>query len=67
MFQLTLLRDIFAGFNAIVGTTGSGKSTIVQLLLKNYDIQEGSITVDGVNLSDIEAGRLREMIGYVSQ
>lgn len=54
-------------FNAIVGSTGSGKSTLVQLLLKNYDVQGGSITVDGVNLSEIEADWFRERIGYVGQ
>ena len=54
-------------FNAIVGSTGSGKSTIVQLLLKNYDVQAGSIAIDGVNLAEIDAGWFREKIGYVDQ
>lgn len=54
-------------FNAIVGSTGSGKSTIVQLLLKNYDLQEGSITIDGVNLREIDPCWFREKIGYVGQ
>ena len=54
-------------FNAIVGSTGSGKSTIVQLLLKNYDVQAGSIAIDGVNLAEIDAGWFREKIGYVGQ
>lgn len=54
-------------FNAIVGSTGSGKSTIVQLLLKNYEVQSGSITVDGVDMTEIDAGWFRERIGYVGQ
>ena len=54
-------------FNAIVGAKGSGKSTIVQLLLKNYEQQKGTITVGGANLSFIPADWLRDRIGYVEQ
>ena len=54
-------------FNAIVGATGVGKSTVLQLILKNYEVNKGSITIDGVNLKDIDAGWLRERVGYVNQ
>lgn len=62
--SIKLLRN---KFNAIVGTTGSGKSTIVQLLLKNYELQKGMIAIDGVNLAEIPADWIRENIGYVGQ
>lgn len=54
-------------FNAIVGATGSGKSTIVQLLLKNYEIQKGTITIGRNNLAFIPAHWVRDKIGYVEQ
>ena len=52
---------------AIIGSTGSGKSTIVNLLLRFYDVTDGVITVDGVNIKDISLTELRNKIGYVSQ
>ncbi|WP_017294648.1 ABC transporter ATP-binding protein [Geminocystis herdmanii] len=52
---------------AIVGSTGSGKSTIVKLLLRFYEIQSGNITLDGINLKDIVLYDLRRAIGLVSQ
>lgn len=52
---------------AIVGSTGSGKSTLVKLLLRLYDIQAGSITLDGIELRELELGDLRRAIGWVSQ
>ena len=52
---------------AVVGATGVGKSTVLQLILKNYEVNKGSITIDGVNLKDIDAGWLRERVGYVNQ
>ncbi len=52
---------------AIVGSTGSGKSTLVKLLLRLYEIQDGTITIDGVNLRDIQLRDLRRAIGLVSQ
>jgi ATP-binding cassette, subfamily B, bacterial len=52
---------------AIVGSTGSGKSTLVKLLLRFYEIQAGSITVDGIELRDLELHNLRGAIGLVSQ
>ncbi|NLY67554.1 MAG: ABC transporter ATP-binding protein [Tissierellia bacterium] len=52
---------------AIVGRTGSGKTTIVNLLLRLYDIQEGEIKIDGVNIKNIKLKNLRENISYVPQ
>ncbi|MGF1489606.1 MAG: ABC transporter ATP-binding protein [Prochloraceae cyanobacterium] len=52
---------------AIVGSTGSGKSTIVKLLLRLYELQSGSITLDGKDIKDIFLSDLRRAIGWVSQ
>lgn len=52
---------------AIVGQSGSGKSTIANLLPRFYDIQEGSISIDGVNIKDISVSHLRGLIGVVTQ
>jgi ATP-binding cassette subfamily B protein len=51
----------------IVGTTGSGKSTLINLLLRYYDHHEGTITVDGVDIRDIDMEYYRSNIGYVQQ
>ena len=51
----------------IVGTTGSGKSTIINLLMRFYDDYEGEILVDGVNIKDIDMDFYRSRIGYVQQ
>lgn len=51
----------------IVGTTGSGKSTLVNLLMRFYDNYEGEILVDGVNIKDIDLASYRSNIGYVQQ
>jgi ATP-binding cassette, subfamily B, multidrug efflux pump len=51
----------------IVGATGSGKTTIVSLLLRFYDVQEGRITVDGVNIREIDLTDLRSLFGLVLQ
>jgi ATP-binding cassette, subfamily B, bacterial len=64
--QLSL--DIPAGETiAIVGATGSGKSTLVKLLLRLYEIQSGTITLDGINIKDLHLADLRKSIGLVSQ
>jgi len=52
---------------AFVGTTGSGKSTIVNLLLRFYDPSSGTITIDGRNLKLYNLSNLRQLIGLVSQ
>ena len=52
---------------AIIGSTGCGKSSLVQLLPRLYDVTDGSITLDGVDIRDIELEELRRQIGYVPQ
>ena len=52
---------------AIVGRTGSGKSTIVNLLLRLYDIENGEILIDDINIKNIKIANLRENISYVPQ
>lgn len=52
---------------AIVGATGAGKSTIVKLLLRLYDVSDGRILVDGHDLRDLHMTDLRKAIGFVSQ
>lgn len=52
---------------AFIGSTGSGKSTLVNLIPRFFDVTEGRITVDGVDIRDMELHDLRERIGYVPQ
>ena len=52
---------------AIIGRTGSGKTTIADLLVRMYDVSEGRILVDGVDLREHNLSHLRERIGYVPQ
>lgn len=52
---------------AIIGSTGSGKSTIVNLIPRFYDTTEGEILVDGVNIKDVSQKQLRDIIGLVPQ
>ena len=52
---------------AIIGSTGSGKSTVVNLLPRFYDVTEGEILVDGVNIKDVSQKDLRDVIGFVPQ
>jgi ATP-binding cassette, subfamily B, multidrug efflux pump len=52
---------------AIVGATGSGKTTIIKLLNRSYDVTGGRILVDGVDVREWELGALRREIGYVQQ
>ena len=52
---------------AFIGSTGSGKSTLVNLIPRFYDVTGGSITIDGVDVRRLSQHQLREMIGYVPQ
>lgn len=52
---------------AFIGSTGSGKSTLVNLIPRFYDVTEGSITIDGIDLRRLSQHQLRENIGYVPQ
>jgi ABC-type multidrug transport system fused ATPase/permease subunit len=51
----------------IVGKTGSGKTTIIRLLLKQYCLRKGEVAINGVNIKDIAAGEVRGFFGYVPQ
>ncbi|KPI52173.1 ABC transporter [Clostridioides difficile] len=67
-----LMKDINIKLNAgdkiaIVGPTGAGKTTLVNLLMRFYEIQGGRITIDGVNIKDLKRGELRTMFGMVLQ
>jgi ATP-binding cassette, subfamily B, multidrug efflux pump len=52
---------------AFIGSTGSGKSTLINLLPRFFDVTEGEITYDGINIKDFKQHDLRERIGYVPQ
>lgn len=52
---------------AIVGATGAGKSTVIKLLLRFYDVQSGTVRLDGHDLRDLKTADLRSAIGLVSQ
>lgn len=52
---------------AFIGSTGSGKSTLINLVPRFYDVTSGSICVDGVDIRDVKQADLRSRIGYVSQ
>jgi ATP-binding cassette subfamily B multidrug efflux pump len=52
---------------AIIGSTGSGKSTLINLIPRFYDVKEGQITIDGVDIRDMSLKDLREQLGYVPQ
>ena len=52
---------------AIIGSTGSGKSTIVNLLPRFYDVTGGELLIDGVNIKDVSQKELRDIIGFVPQ
>jgi ATP-binding cassette subfamily B multidrug efflux pump len=70
--ELILMKDlniqVYPGqMIAIVGPTGAGKTTLVNLLMRFYEIGGGKITVDGTDIRDLERGRLRTMFGMVLQ
>lgn len=52
---------------AIVGPTGSGKTTLVKLLMRFYDVNSGSILIDNINIQDVDRNELRKNIGMVLQ
>ncbi|MGX9755243.1 ABC transporter ATP-binding protein [Clostridioides difficile] len=67
-----LMKDINIKLNAgdkiaIVGPTGAGKTTLVNLLMRFYEIQDGRITIDGIDIKDLKRGELRTMFGMVLQ
>ncbi|MGD9963756.1 MAG: ABC transporter ATP-binding protein [Candidatus Izemoplasmatales bacterium] len=67
-----ILRDVSFKVNpketmALVGATGSGKTTIISLIVRNYDIQQGEILVDDINIKDIKLDSLRRHIGQMLQ
>ena len=68
----TIIKDFSASVKegqkvAIVGPTGAGKTTMIKLLMRFYDVNEGSIKVDGHDLRDFNRSELREMFGMVLQ
>ena len=67
-----VLRDVSFKVNAketvaFVGSTGSGKTTILSLICRNYDIQRGEILIDGINIKDIKISSLRRHFGQMLQ
>ncbi len=67
-----VLRDVSFTINpgetiALVGATGAGKSSIINLINRFYDIQKGEILIDGVNVKDIDKFELRKYVGVVLQ
>lgn len=70
--NITALKNVSFSINngetlAIIGSTGSGKSTILELIGRLYDIGSGSILLDGIELAQINLSDLRKSIGYVPQ
>src|SRR6185503_15347897 len=67
-----VLRDVDIAVSpgeiiAIVGGSGAGKSTLVNLLPRFYDVIEGRITIDGVDIRDVTLKSLRRLMGFVTQ
>jgi ATP-binding cassette subfamily B protein len=52
---------------AIVGPTGAGKTTLINLLMRFYEINDGKITIDGVDITELKRGNLRSLFGMVLQ
>lgn len=70
--EVTLIEDMNIDVKpgqtiAIVGPTGAGKTTIVNLLMRFYEIDEGNITIDGIDIRDLKRGDLRNIFGMVLQ
>ena len=71
-FENIVIKDFNADVHegqkiAIVGPTGAGKSTMVKLLMRFYDVTDGAILLDGHNIKDFKRGELRQMFGMVLQ
>ncbi|MBR2552678.1 MAG: ABC transporter ATP-binding protein [Erysipelotrichaceae bacterium] len=67
-----ILKDVSFTINpketcAFVGATGAGKTTILSLIVRNYEIQKGEILIDGINIQDIKVASLRKAIGQMLQ
>ncbi|MBQ8292337.1 MAG: ABC transporter ATP-binding protein [Bacilli bacterium] len=67
-----ILKDVSFKINAnecaaFVGATGAGKTTILSLIVRNYDIQKGEILIDGINIKKIKLSSLRSQIGQMLQ
>lgn len=70
--ERAVLRDVSISVSpgtrlAVVGETGAGKSTLVKLMARFYDPDEGSVTVDGIDLRDVTIASLRRAVGFVPQ
>ena len=70
--EKTIINDFNADVKdgqkiAIVGPTGAGKTTMVKLLMRFYDVNSGAILLDGHNIKDFKRGELRKMFGMVLQ
>lgn len=52
---------------AIIGGTGSGKTTLANLIPRLYDVESGAVEVNGINIKDVEQGELRQIIGFAPQ
>ncbi|XP_054722663.1 ATP-dependent translocase ABCB1-like [Uloborus diversus] len=52
---------------ALIGHSGCGKSTVIQLILRFYDVDSGSVEMDGINVKDLTVGWLRDQMGFVGQ
>lgn len=70
--ETTIINDFNASVHegqkiAIVGPTGAGKTTMVKLLMRFYDVKDGAILIDGHNIKDFDRGELRKMFGMVLQ
>lgn len=68
----TVLRDVSFDLPAghvlgVLGRTGSGKTTLTRLLFRLYDVDQGMITFDGVNLTEVDLAELRQHVGLVTQ
>jgi len=69
---ITALKSVSFNVNpgesiAIIGTTGSGKSTIANIICRMYDVTRGTVKIDAIDIKDLDINQLRSQIGYVPQ